>query len=132
MLEWSFSTKPYDIAFSVLLNSAVKRRYRRLPAHKVTQGGCLPVTESGTCVLVWSNRYSWLTGKQLFFTVRCIDASAVAEHASESTHRALQQAAQEEGEEGAAARAIAASANAVLDPDQRSGAAPQKRYCATQ
>lgn len=132
VLEWSFSTKPYDIGFSVMLNGAVKRRHRRLPSHKVKQGGCLPVTESGTCVLVWSNRFSWLTGKQLFFTLRCIDASAVAAHASESTCRALREAAQEEGEEAAAARAIAAAAGATTEGEQPAAAVPPGRSCSAQ
>lgn len=72
ILIWRFSTKYYDIGFSVDFNEETKIIYTRYNSHQQTAMGSLKATEDGTVYLKWDNSYAKLRTKRLSYATRVI------------------------------------------------------------
>jgi hypothetical protein len=72
ILIWRFSTKYYDIGFSVDFNEETKIVYTRYNSHQQTAMGSLKATEDGTVYLKWDNSYAKLRTKKLSYATRVI------------------------------------------------------------
>jgi len=78
ILNYSFSTKPGDIAFGMIFktssgNEVVLRKKERLETHIAAAIGSIHCPdEDGVLYLQWDNSYSWFTAKELAYKVELV------------------------------------------------------------
>jgi ribosomal protein S15P/S13E len=99
VIVWSFSTKHYDIGFSIAFNDKVILPYQRYNSFTEAVSGSIQITDQGKLMLIWDNKYSKMRSKQLLFTIKVFSkeeyeaAKGVASEASKEKAQRSQQRA---------------------------------------
>ena len=97
---WEFSTKYYDIGFSVTFNGSEVVAFQRHNSHVKPVRGCLELSEDGNLELIWDNTYSKMRSKQISYIVHVVSkmefvtARSFAIEASKERFQYAQQRAQ--------------------------------------
>lgn len=72
---WKFTTKEYDIGFSLSIDNKEVLTYQRYSSHIKPITGLLQMTQSGRLEMIWDNSYSKFRSKKLRYIVQVISGS---------------------------------------------------------
>jgi hypothetical protein len=120
VIVWSFSTKHYDIGFSITFNNAMILPYQRYNSFTEAVSGSIQITDQGKLMLVWDNKYSKMRSKQLSFVIK-VFRSDEYEAAKSIASEAAKEKSQKSQQRGLLKRALAQGSKELYSVNNQGG-----------